>query len=127
MRIEVTSRSDRANETARRLATEKAERLVKYFDRTMAMKVILDEDSGQAKVEILATPPRHATVVVETKHEDMLAAIDVAVDKMERALTKLKERLQDRHRKPRAEGTPEDTGSPDDEGPTYQQAVEELP
>ena len=80
MKIEVTSRSDRIREDVRRYAAEKVEKLNHFFDRITSVRVVLS---------------------AEERGPEPFAAVDLAVHKMERQLARHKEKLQERHRRPR--------------------------
>jgi putative sigma-54 modulation protein len=80
-------------------AQEKADRVVRFDNRVQEIRVILDFDGGRPTVEFIADVERSGDFVARETHDDMYAAIDAVVDKMERQLRKHKERARDlRHK-----------------------------
>jgi ribosomal subunit interface protein len=127
VRIDVTARSSEIKESARRLAQEKCKKFERFFGGSMSVRVVLDKQRDTSRVEMIATTTRH-TEVIKAEHEDLLAAIDIGVDKMERAISRWKDKLCSRGRKAKMErlsGGAEE-GDHEDEGPTYQQVVEGM-
>jgi len=102
MKIEVTSRSDRIREDVRRYAAEKVEKLNHFFDRITSVRVVLSaEENERHGVELVVAAGGGATFVAEERGPEPFAAVDLAVHKMERQLARHKEKLQERHRRPR--------------------------
>ena len=71
--------------------------------------VILGEESGRRSVEMIVRTAHAETFVAHERGEDLFASVDLVVDKLERQLTRHKERYRNRKhavRKPpeRAEG-----------------------
>ena len=98
MNIEVTARDHGVSERMRFYASEKASKLVRYFDRISRIDVLLETVHETRRVEMVVHVDSGATIVGDERHTDMFAAIDLIVDKMERQLTKHKEKLHDRNR-----------------------------
>lgn len=95
MDIQVTGRHFPVTPQLRTYVTEKTGRLEKYFDRTQRIEVVLDHDKkGQFEAEMIAHAPRGRTLVCRAAEATGTAAVDVVLEKMERQLKKLKERLQ---------------------------------
>ncbi|MBI3267760.1 MAG: ribosome-associated translation inhibitor RaiA [Planctomycetes bacterium] len=80
----------------REYAEEKANRLERYFDRIKKIEVILNVEQERHMAEMVISATRGATLVAHTVEGDIHAAIDLVTDKMERQLTKLKEKLRGR-------------------------------
>jgi putative sigma-54 modulation protein len=82
-------------------AEQKANKLIKYFDRINEIEVIVD--AGKEKTTKDKT---HVEIIVHVEHThefiahhddgDAYACIDACVDKLERQLTDHKERLRNR-------------------------------
>jgi putative sigma-54 modulation protein len=76
---------------------KKVDRLNRYFDRLLELEVVMTADNEAAqsnKAEIIAKPSNHERFVVQAAAEDPYAALDEAVDKMERRLSRWKERTR---------------------------------
>ncbi|WP_421682419.1 ribosome-associated translation inhibitor RaiA [Stutzerimonas urumqiensis] len=74
---------------------DKFDRLERHFDRIINVQVILQVDKLKQKVEsTLHVAGRE--VVANAEHEDMYAAIDLLIDKLDRQLIKHKEKQLDR-------------------------------
>lgn len=77
--------------------TGKLERVVRHFDNVIDVNVILSVDKLKQKAEVTV----HLSgkdVFVEAIDEDLYAAIDSLVDKLDRQIQKHKQKLQDHHR-----------------------------
>ncbi|MFN3485882.1 MAG: ribosome hibernation-promoting factor, HPF/YfiA family [Planctomycetota bacterium] len=100
MKVTVTARHADFTEAIKDYAYEKARRLERYFDALRKLEVILDADSdGRYSAEMIASAVRGHVLVCHSLQDNAMAAIDAVVDKMERQLTKLKEKLRDKHAK----------------------------
>ena len=78
----------------------KISKLDKYFDNPASIKgnaIIRVKDNNQI-IEI-TIPTNKFTLRAEEKNDDLYAAIDLVVDKLERQIRKNKTRLKDRYRK----------------------------
>ena len=98
MNVSVTARHAEVSAHVREYAAKKAGKLLKYFDRLQFVEVILDRDGKLWKAEMIATGGRRLAVVGQHASEDVLAAIDVVVDKLERQLTREKEKMRNHKR-----------------------------
>ena len=77
--------------------TGKLERVIRHFDNVIDVNVILSVDKLKQKAEVTV----HLSgkdVFVEAIDEDLYAAIDNLVDKLDRQIQKHKQKLQDHHR-----------------------------
>jgi putative sigma-54 modulation protein len=77
--------------------TGKIERVTRHFDNVIDVNVILSVDKLKQKAEVTV----HLSgkdVYVEVIDEDLYAAIDGLVDKLDRQIQKHKQRVQDHHR-----------------------------
>ncbi|MBK9388457.1 MAG: ribosome-associated translation inhibitor RaiA [Planctomycetes bacterium] len=126
MKIEITSRSTEVTETARRLAHEKCGKLERFFHGHTSVRVILDKQHDDFRVELIATTPGKHTIVIEELHTDQLAAVDLAAARMERHVRKTKERLYERGRQSRPILEPPTPEVEEDE-PTYQSVLAPRP
>jgi len=94
--INVTARHMKITPEIKALAREKAEKLVHYFDRIKRVEIILNHDGKLYNVEMIITGTRGLTLVGKLSDRLYLVALDMVVEKMERQLTRLKEKLRNR-------------------------------
>jgi putative sigma-54 modulation protein len=99
MEITVTGRDFEVTDPIRTHATEKANKLPRYFDRVSRVEVILGrKDNHTYDVELIAHVDGHEHFVAHGQKEDLYAAIDEAEGKLERILVHHKNKLVDRQR-----------------------------
>ncbi|EXI68411.1 MAG: Ribosome hibernation promoting factor [Candidatus Accumulibacter adjunctus] len=77
--------------------TGKLERITRHFDNVIDVSVILSVDKLKQKAEV-TVHLAGKDVYVESVDEDLYAAVDGLVDKLERQVQKYKQKLQDHHR-----------------------------
>jgi putative sigma-54 modulation protein len=100
MKISVTGRHMDVTDVMREYALEKAEKLTKYFENIQRVEIILNpEKEGRFSAELVVHAPRGSVLVVHAVQMTATAAVDTALDKMERHLTKLKDKLKKTGRK----------------------------
>ncbi len=80
---------------------DKLERIIRHFDQVIDMTVILTVDNltekeKRQKAEITLRVTGKA-IYVESVAEDLYAAIDILVDKLDRQVIKHKSKMQDHH------------------------------
>ncbi len=72
----------------------KLQNLVKYFEGTVSVRAVLERDHDIHRAELVANVRRGVVLVVDAKRESISMAIDEAVDRMARVLTKHKDKLR---------------------------------
>ncbi len=79
--------------------TEKLERLNKYFDNNSNIKasIIIRVRNGEQIIEV-TVPTNKFTLRAEEHHNDLYAAIDLVVDKLERQIRKNKTKLNNKYK-----------------------------
>jgi putative sigma-54 modulation protein len=87
--IEITS-------ALRNYVSSKMERLERHFDHVTNMHVVLSVEKLRQKAEA-TLHVRGANLFANAEHEDMYAAIDALIDKLDRQIKKHKEKLKDHH------------------------------
>jgi len=93
--VKVTSKRMELSDALRDYATQKAGKLVKYFDRIRGIEVVVESDKGGAIVEMIVDADRSGRFVA--RHEgDAYASIDACVDKLERQLHEHKDQFRNR-------------------------------
>ena len=97
MEITVTGKHLEITPAIREYAETKANKMTKYFDRIMAIEVVLDtRERQQHEVEMIVHVEHHEPFVARAKDSDLYATIDDVADKMERQLTDFKEKRRNR-------------------------------
>ena len=104
MQVTVSARHGVLDDATQKMLQEKAEALLKYFDRLTAIGVTVDlhkeRTDKRVGVEILAKAEHKHEFVAREQDEDMMAAFNLAADKIKMQLRHYKERLQDHRRDP---------------------------
>ena len=93
MQVNLTGRHLEITDSIRNYVNSKFEKLERHFDNVTMVNVIL----GIEKQRQIAEANFHVSgqdIFAETENEDMYAAIDALVDKLDRQLMKYKEKLQ---------------------------------
>ncbi len=101
MNLQISGRHLEVTPAIRDYVTEKVERTVRHADNVIDINVILSVDKLKQKAEVTVLLPGK-DIHVESIEEDLYAAIDTLVDKLDRQLQKHKEKQQDHHRGQRA-------------------------
>ncbi|WZL82213.1 ribosome-associated translation inhibitor RaiA [Vallitaleaceae bacterium 9-2] len=97
MRYVITGKNFEVTEPLRNISEEKISKLEKYFTSETTANITMSVVRKQHRIEV--TIPLKGTVIrAEENAENMYAAIDLVVDKLERQLVKHRHKLIDRHR-----------------------------
>ena len=102
MQIKITARHGHLNEETQEHIREKAGKLLHFFQRLMMIEVLVDLKDDDRFVEFLVSAEHKHDFVASDRHKDLLAAVDLVLDKLERQIRKYKEKVQDRRRTPSA-------------------------
>ena len=94
MQINLTGHHVEITDALRQYVTNKIERLERHFDYVTNVHVVLSVEKLQQKAEA-TMHMSGADVFADSVHEDMYAAIDGLVDKLDRQVKKHKEKLKD--------------------------------
>ena len=74
---------------------EKLSGLDRFDERTQHLKVVLDKDKSEHRVELIATRAGGPVLVVDSKADSLGKALDDSIDRMGRALRKRREKRTD--------------------------------
>ena len=96
MQLNVSGHHVEVTESLRDYVGVKVERIGRHFDIVSDVKCILTVEKLRHKAEATASV-NGGTVYCDHTEEDMYAAIDGLVDKLERRVRKYKEKLVDHH------------------------------
>ena len=97
MQLHLTGHHVDITQPLRDYVNEKVDRLARHFDHVIDVHVILEVEKLRHKAEgnlLLSGNKVHA----EATEEDMYAAIDALIDKLDRQVVKHKEKVKDHHR-----------------------------
>ena len=94
MQIEISIRHGALDAGQHQYLHEKAEKLLKYFSRLMAMEVAADHVKHASEIEILVSAEHKHDFVARESGATPAAAMDACVHKIEQQLRKYKERVQ---------------------------------
>lgn len=97
MNLSVTGHHIEVTDALKDYVEEKMNRLERHFDQVTDIHVILGVEKVRQQAEAtidLAGAKVHA----QAENEDMYAAIDALIDKLDRQVLKHKEKLRDHHR-----------------------------
>ena len=112
----ITARRMDVTDALRSYTEKKITKLVKFNNRISEIEVIIDGEGLNHKIEIIVKADNHQRFVVNNSAEDAYACIDTAMDKIERQLTRDKEKTRDRKRRTgTAEATAEVIQTSEDE------------
>lgn len=109
MQIKISARHGHLSEPTQQFIREKAEKLLHFFERLMSIEVTVDLKNETKIVEFLVSAEHKHDLVASESSQDILTAVDLVVDKLERQLRRYKEKIQDHRRRP---STGEVAGAP---------------
>jgi len=95
MHIDITFKNVDPSEALKDYATKRLSKIGKYIDRPAEAHVILSVEKIRHKAEVTLNADGVIVNAVEIT-EDLYAAIDMVMDKVERQIKKHKQKLQDR-------------------------------
>ncbi len=104
MRFEIVGKNISVTDAMRSKIEKKFSGLDKYLliDENTVARVVVKYHSSEQKIEV-TIPTKVGLLRSEVRHDDLYAAIDIAVDKLEDQLRRQKTRLNRRHRESLAE------------------------
>ncbi len=103
MQIKISARHGHLNDATQQFIREKADHLLRLFNRLTMIEVTVDlKDELNKTVEFLASAEHKHDFVARETHADVLTAVDLVIAKVEQQLRKYKEKIQDHRRRPSA-------------------------
>lgn len=97
MRYTVTGKNVEITEALKDIAVQKMGRLEKFFTPETNCNITMSVERKLHKIEV-TIPIKGSVVRAEDHEENMYAAIDLVVDKLEKQLVKHRHKIVDRHR-----------------------------
>ena len=76
-------------------ASEKAEKLQRYFNRITSIELVMDTEAGVPFVEVVVNASRNNTFIASHRGEDMYGCVDNALHKVEQQIRRHKDRVRD--------------------------------
>ena len=98
MQINISTRHGHVNDATQDAIREKLDKLTRLYDRISAIELTVNMEHRDAPMVDLKVSAKKHDFVATGQAENLLAAVDLAVDHMEQQLRKHKEKVQDRHR-----------------------------
>jgi putative sigma-54 modulation protein len=96
MQLNITGHHVEITPPLRAYVTEKMQRLSRHFDHVISISVILKVEKHQQLAEGTVNAGGKTLFATDTD-ADMYAAIDGLIDKLDRQVRRLKDRLRDHH------------------------------
>lgn len=96
MQIHLTGRHVDVTDDVREYVHNKAGKLPRFYDRIQEIEVVLGHESEQFTAEMIVRADRKHTFVAREVGVDTFALIDLVVEKLERQLTRHKEKNRNR-------------------------------
>jgi putative sigma-54 modulation protein len=100
VQIKISARHGHLSEPTQEFIREKAQKLLRIFERLTLIEVTVDLKSEQKVVEFIVAAEHKHDFVASERNADILAATDLALAKMEQKLRRYKEKVQDHRRTP---------------------------
>ena len=100
MQVEITCRHDSISNEFRDYVSQKAEKLLHYFERVTAIQVTFDFEGDRVRAEMLVDAEHKHDFVThhEASASEVGACFDQVLSKMEQQIRKYKEKLVDHRR-----------------------------
>ena len=116
MQIKLAVRHGQLSDTHQQQIREKAEKLLHFFNRITMIEVTVDlQDPVNKSVEFLVKSEHKHDFVAREQHAELLAACELAYDKVIHQIHRYKEKIQDHRRDRHAGQAPEEPAA--DVGP----------
>jgi putative sigma-54 modulation protein len=102
VQIKISARHGHLNEATQQFIQDKAQKLLHIFQRLTMIEVTVDLKEDQKVVEFVVSAEHKHDFVARERNNDILAAVDLVMAKLEGQLRRYKEKIQDRRRTPSA-------------------------
>ncbi len=99
MQVEVTGQNVDITPALRAYVIEKSDRLLRHFDNLISAHFVLRLEKLEHTAEATISVGGRTNVIhADAMNEDMYAAIDALIDKLDRQVRRHKEKVTDHHR-----------------------------
>ena len=85
----------------RDFVADKLQNLVRFYEGTVSMRAVLEKDGDTHRVELVANVRRGVVLVVDARSDSITSALDDAIERMGRVLSRHKDKLKSGRRKSR--------------------------
>jgi putative sigma-54 modulation protein len=105
VQVKISIRHGHLSEKNQAIIREKAEKLLHFFDRLTLIEVTVDlakTPDEKCRVEFVVQAEHKHDFVATECHQDVIAAVDLVLSKVQGQLRRYKEKLLDRRRTPSA-------------------------
>ena len=103
MQVKISVRHGTLSEETHQMIRERAEKLLHYFERLTLIEVTVDMGkNGDKTVEFVVQAEHKHDLVGKDHHQNLMAAVDLAITKLEAQIRRYKEKIQDHRRTPSA-------------------------
>jgi putative sigma-54 modulation protein len=99
VQIKISARHGHLGEATQQFIREKVEKLLRFFERLTSIEVTVDLKNDLKLVELNVSAEHKHDFVASESNNDILAAVDLVVDKLERQIRRYKEKIQDHRRR----------------------------
>ncbi len=97
MQIKISTRHGQISDTTQGKVTEKVEKLTRLFDQISSIEVTIDlERRDTPSVELRVSARHKHDFMASAESEELMAGLDIAVDRLEEQLRRYKDRIQSR-------------------------------
>lgn len=104
MQVKISVRHGQLSEANQAIIRDKALKLTHVFERLTMIEVTVDvkksEEDNKASVEFVVQAEHKHDFVAQDSHQDVIAAADLALHKIQGQLRRYKEKIQDHRRTP---------------------------
>jgi putative sigma-54 modulation protein len=100
VQIKISARHGHLSDATQQFIREKVQKLPRFFERLTSIEVTVDLKNDLNVVELLVSAEHKHDFVARESNSDVLAGVDLVVDKLEGQLRRYKEKVQDRRRTP---------------------------
>src|SRR3954462_12817065 len=94
--VTVSSRHMEVTEPLKNYAEQKANKLIKYYDRIQEIEVVFDNGKDTTRVEMIVNAEHKNTFIAHHDNGDAYACIDGCMHKLERQLSEHKKKFRNR-------------------------------
>lgn len=92
-KITITARHVELAQSVKDYAMEKFSHVDRFFGGVTSLDIIFKQEDRKIHCEVIIHVQKHETIVVDVARDEFNESIDVAVDKCERQLRRLKEKI----------------------------------
>ena len=95
MQTSITGRHMELTDSLREHAMNRLEKLNSEFPRLQSAQIVLDVEKHRQMAEVIVHAPNHVVVDAKEETSDLYASIDGAIEKAEKQLRKIRDKMVD--------------------------------